>query len=119
MAGVEKDPGVKSIRIGTAEVLPVVSAGKTHDLVPLAWHFTRVAEGGRRLVITIPDVTTARVKGAQVTETAQEVTVAVYGVARPRGPRRLPLHTVIASVQLAAPLGARRLLGERRDEGIS
>lgn len=92
-----------------AEPLPVLpdSAIRAQEMVTHPWRLVSVTDGGRRLVVTVAGKLALR--GMQVTETAGEVSITIYGLPVP--PRSLiPIRTVDVAVPLEAPLGDRRLI---------
>jgi hypothetical protein len=93
-----------------AEPLPVLpdSEIRAQEMVTHPWRLVSVTDGGRRLVVSVAGQ--LRLQGMRVSETADEVSIIVYGLP-------VPLHSLIAfrivfvAVTLGEPLGERRLIG--------
>jgi hypothetical protein len=92
-----------------AEPLPVLpdSAIWAQEMVAHPWRLVSVADGGRCLVVSVAGKLALR--GMQVSETASEVTITVYGLPVPLR-SLVPIRTVAVAVTLEAPLGERRLI---------
>lgn len=92
---------------GAAPSLPVLTDAETSELVSRPWNLAGVSDDGRRLVLSV--ASTTRLRGVQITETAEEATVTVYATPPSPGPSVMSHLTAFASVLLSSPLSDRRL----------
>lgn len=97
---------------GASPPLPLLTDAETHGLISRPWHLMDVRDDGRRLVISLTNPT--QLRGVQIAETEQEVSVAVYETPPHPGPSVATHTTAFASVILKTPLGNRKLTGGRQ-----
>lgn len=110
--GPDKDlpSGVETVPIVPTGHLPVLSTDEAVEFTPLPWHLMSVQDDGRKIAIGV-DASMSVPKGARVEETADEVTVTVYGTTPRGGPRVAVGRYAFTTVELPHPLGSRRLRG--------
>jgi len=91
-----------------SQALPVLTAGQTKGLCTLAWSQVALGNDGRRLVVVVT-ASSKTIKGVQVEESTDLVTVTIYGTAPPNGPSTAQSVHTTALVDLPNPLGERRI----------
>lgn len=88
--------------------LPAVS-GPAPGAVALPWRLEGSEPPGRQLLVVVTGADCRTPTGAQVTSTADAVTVTVWGTERSACPTGGGQHNAVVSVGLPEPLNGRRL----------
>ncbi len=92
------------------QALPVLSAQQAEGLRALPWRTVSVQSDGRHIVVVIT-ASTQSVKGVQIKQDPEEVSLVVYGTPPRATYSAGPLVHSLALVELPEALGSRRLAG--------
>jgi hypothetical protein len=111
-----KLPGAPSVQATPAPVgqpLSLLRPSQVQGLRRVPWKLVEVQDEGRRLivVVSVGPLDASSLRGVVVSETPTEVEIIVYGTPLPQGFFVQVSVDVVCPVELADPLGSRRLLG--------
>lgn len=97
------------------EPLRHLTAADLPGLRQLPWHLVKIADSGRRLVVTVNLGGACSITGARAEEAPESVHLAIYGTCPTGVPVVATSRHAVAAVQLTEPLGQRQLLGAGHD----